>query len=40
MVGNRIEDSWVDRVKWGDFGVIVGMVVRCAVLVAWATVSK
>ena len=21
MVGNRIEDSWVDRVKWGDFGM-------------------
>ena len=20
MVGNKVEGSWVDRVKWGDFG--------------------
>ena len=31
--GNRVESSWVNRVKWGDFG----MAVRCAILVAWAT---
>ena len=34
--GNRVESSWVNRVKWGDFGVAVGMAVRCAILVAWA----